>query len=439
MEHLLTSMNVKDLLNTRLINEIQLTKNSHRSEISINISKDGKLILVSVTNGCATKGAVYVLSKVDDFYIIEGKLDPDDENIGGNYGCNTAIYQNDKGYTVAVSDTSYIGSDDKTEVGAVFLFQYIPTRKWECIKVITILDDTNEFKYIHVGKNIAFLSTGSLVVVADVNKGSLTCDYSQLFLYEIDDDNENVDFKQFIKYTIAEDNTIRISNVIKVVNDIIYIVVTDKRGDRFKSELWYCDANRYGLKLKHLVSYTYDDVYTHIVDFHIYDNKLLVAVLDISGLSTPSLVFNLYKLEKEKELKAYSLSNAFLSLNPVRKDSVYDTEKELSKPTNNLSKDSRLSLDFRNDEIFISFLTTDNNNYNNVLIKYNIQDGLQNITNDIYEELYRKELNSSDNNRRSLVYPKICNKLKVIDSNIFFIDREKCDIEQKSIYHLKCI
>lgn len=433
---MLTSMNIKDLLDVRLINEIQLTKHSYRSEVSINASKDGKLLLVSITNGCATKGAVYVLSKVDDFYIIEGRLDPDDESTSRNYGYKTAIYENEKGYTIAVSDIGYKGSDNITEVGGVFLFQYVLTKKWECIKIITILDNDNEYKYKHVGKGIEFTSTGSLVIITDINDGNMVCNYSQIFLYE---NNDEEDFKYLLSYTLAEDNTFNISSIVKVVDDIIYIVTTRKNNDKVKIDIQYCDLNKYKLELQKLINYTYEDIYTHIVDFHIYDGKLIVATLNLTGLSSPSIVFDLYRLEKEAKLKAYSENNASLVIKQI-KDNTENTTDNLLEPINVLSKDSRVSLDFRNDELFISFLTdTEDNGYNNILVKYNIKDNLQNINNNVYEELYKKEITSSNPNRRNLIYPKICNKLKVTNNDIFFIDREKCNTEQKSIYHLKCI
>lgn len=430
-------MNIKNLDNTRLINEIQLIKHSYRSEVSINASKDGKLLLVSITNGCATKGAVYVLSKVDDFYIIEDKLDPDDESISRNYGYKTAIYEDEKGYTIAVSDISYKGSDDITEAGGVFLFQYVPTRKWECIKIITILDNQNEYKYNHVGKSIEFTTTGSLVIIADINDGDMICSYSQIFLYEKNDEDHG--FKHLVDYVLVEDSAFKISTILKVIDDIIYIVTTRKDNDKIKIELQYCDLNKYVLEFEKLINYTYEDDYTHIVDFHIYDNKLIVVTLNLTGLSSPSLVFDLYRLEKQTKLKAYSENNATLLIKQI-KDNTENTINNILEPINALSKDSRISLDFRNSELFMSFLTdTEDNGFNNVIIKYNIKDSLQDINNNIYEELYKKETTSSNPNRRNLIYPKICNKLKVTDNDIFFLDREKCNTEQKSIYHLKCI
>lgn len=408
----ITSLNIIDSHGINLIKEIHTDRDN---EISVNASKDGKLILISLTtlqNNNESVGVVYVLSKVDDYYIIDGTLDPDDDNISRTYGSTTAIYESNGEYIIAVSDSEYKGSDGYSKVGGVFLFKFIPTKKWICIKTITKLDGDNERNYHNVGKCLLFTDNGSLILTAD-NK-----DHTELFLYE----TEN--FKQFTEYKISNDIKFTALGTMKVVDDILYINTTRTVDDSYISEIYYCNLNTFNLKLYKLVGFTYKDMYIKIIDFHRYDNKFLLVILDMIGSSTSCLSFDLYDVMSVKNrLEIFSKDNASLTFNY----SLYS------------SKDSRMCLNFKDNNIFISYLNSlSKNKFNNIINKYDISGNLSKINNNDFETVYKKNDILNTDNKRALIFIKMNNLVSISNNSIFFLDREN-DLNDKAVYCLKAI
>lgn len=408
----ITSLNIIDSHGINLIKEIHTDRDN---EISVNASKDGKLILISLTtlqNNNESVGVVYVLSKVDDYYIIDGTLDPDDDNISRTYGSTTAIYESNGEYIIAVSDSEYKGSDGYSKVGGVFLFKFIPTKKWICIKTITKLDGDNERNYHNVGKCLLFIDNGSLILTAD-NK-----DHTELFLYE----TEN--FKQFTEYKISNDIKFIALGTMKVVDDILYINTTRTIDDSYISEIYYCNLNTFKLQLYKLVGFTYKDMYIKIIDFHRYGNKFLLVILDMIGSSTSCLSFDLYDVVNVKNrLEIFSKDNASLTFNY----SLYS------------SKDSRMCLNFKDNNIFISYLNSlSKNKFNNIINKYDISGNLSKINNNDFETVYKKNDILNTDNKRALIFIKMNNLVSISNNSIFFLDREN-DLNDKAVYCLKAI
>lgn len=408
MKHTIINLNIIDGSGINLIKEIQFEQ---ENEISINSSKDGKLILLSITTphqNVSYPGMVYVLSKVDDYYIIDGVLDPCDECTSRFFGINTAIYESEDGYIIAVADTEYKGSDGVSQVGGVFIFKYIPTKKWTCIKTITKLDGNKEYNYKNLGSCLAFTETGSLILTGDINGNS------EVFLYETED------FKQFKEYRIAKDVEFKVFGSIKIVNDVLYLNTRRKNNEKFVSEIYYCDINTYTPKLEKLIGFMYDDRYVGIVDFYRYNDKLLVVTLNTSGSSTPCLMFDLYTIESNR---AYSRDNAILNFKPSVCASIY----------------SRLCLGFKESDLYISYLSnTSKSKYSSTITKYDISENLRNINGGTFEEIHKNNSAVDTKDERLLFYIKMKDLLSVSDDNIFFLDREN-DKNDKCVYRLKSI
>ena len=190
MKELMTVNSISNL-GSNIIAELNIDDND---EIIINSSKDGILITVSVISSNKENNKIFILRRIQDFYIKEKGLVLDDVNVSKEFGKNIAINKFKNEYIIAISDTEYLSTNGKDGVGCVFIYRFIPIsgKRWTCVKELTFTDSRDELRYQRFGNILEFVDNDLYIGCIDSYK-KFSCDKEQysntLLIYKTDNYN----------------------------------------------------------------------------------------------------------------------------------------------------------------------------------------------------------------------------------------------------------
>lgn len=147
---------------------------------------DSNFIVISVISEEHNNNRIFILTKVDDFYIKEKEIFLDGVNHSDKNGINLSVTKHDKKYILALADT-YYKTEDGEIIGCVFLYKFISGKGWCCIKELTSFKEDSEF-----GNYLEFTEDGLIV-------GFINNNEQNFYLYRTNN------FKHFNKEKIEYD------------------------------------------------------------------------------------------------------------------------------------------------------------------------------------------------------------------------------------------
>ncbi len=171
---------------------------------------DHNIIIVSILDKIsADRNKIVILCRVGDFYIVEKEIIVNDCNYSNKFGKHIFVTKYENNYILAISDENYT-LENGNSTGCVFLYKFIPTRGWCCIKELTLLNKDDEIKYNKFGNFLKFTDDGLVIGCENNNQ-------QNYFLFKTNN------FKHFHKQKIEyneEELYSKISN-----SDNIYFVL----------------------------------------------------------------------------------------------------------------------------------------------------------------------------------------------------------------------
>lgn len=104
---------------------------------------DSNIIVISIISQ-EYNNRIFILTKVDDFYIKEKEIFLNDGGCSNKSKTNISITKYKDEYILALSDPDY-KSEDGFTTGCVFLYKFLSGKGWCCVKEITSSIEDNKF------------------------------------------------------------------------------------------------------------------------------------------------------------------------------------------------------------------------------------------------------------------------------------------------------